>query len=84
MYHTTYHGLERWFVNVFESFGWMMLAKNEKRTIKIKAYKESVKHLHAALRERLAVTTDPVRKMDLENLLHNLAILEEGIATMKL
>jgi hypothetical protein len=84
MYHTTYHGLEKWFVHVFESFGWMTLAKNQKRTVKITAYKDSVKNLHAALRERLAVTKDAVHKMDLENLLYNVAVLEKAIKTMKL
>jgi len=84
MYHTTYHGLEKWFVHVFETFGWMTLAKNSKRTVKITAYKDSVKNLHAAIVERLSVTTDASHKMDLENLLYNVKVLEKAIKTIKL
>jgi len=46
---------------MFEQFGWMLLAKRDKRTSKIKVYLESLSHLKAALTEKMEKTHDADR-----------------------
>lgn len=84
MYHTTVHGLEKWYQHVFENLGWMVLAKRDKRTQKLSSYKQGVTHLHEALVERLKTIQDPDKKYDLEQLLLNVKTLEKQIAVLKL
>lgn len=84
MYHTTVHGLEKWHQHVFEHLGWMVLAKRDKRTYKLAAYKQGVKHLHDALVERLRTIQNPDQKYDLEQILFNVKTLQKQIAVLKL
>jgi len=84
MYHTTVHGLEKWYTHLFEHLGWMVLAKRDRRNGKVNAYKEGVAHLHEAIVERLKVIKDPDHKYDLRQLLFNVKTLQKTIVVLKL
>ena len=76
MYNATYHGLHDWHKHVFEHLGWMILAKNRKYDTKIKAYTESIQHLQNALKEKIDITQDRDRVVDLQDLIYNVEILK--------
>lgn len=79
VYHTTYHGLEKWFTHLFEKLGWMILAVHNNHILKAEAYISSIHMLKEALQERIALTTDEDRLIDLENLLININILQKFV-----
>jgi hypothetical protein len=61
---------------MFESLGWMILAKEHKRTAKLRAYMEGINHLEETLIWKIGETRDPDRKDDLGYLLKNTKILK--------
>lgn len=73
----TYHGLHDWHKHCFEHLGWMLLAKEHKRTSKLRAYIDSVNHLEETLIWKITETRDPDRKDDLGFLLKNTKILKK-------
>ena len=77
MYYATYHGLHKWHEHMFEKLGWMILAKDNGYSSKIKAYLDGVNHLEKALNEKLKIVKDEDRYDDLEILLHNVKILKK-------
>lgn len=79
MYHTTYHGLEKWFVRLFEMLGWIILAIHNNYVTKVKSYIESIDHLKKALEEKITETKSLDQKSDLKNLLYNLKILHRFV-----
>ena len=56
--------------------GDMILAKNRKYDTKIKAYTESIQHLQNALKEKIDITQDRDRVVDLQDLIYNVEILK--------
>ena len=76
MYYATYHGLHEWYKHCFTHLGWMILAKDNGYSTKVKAYLDGLKHLHHALNESIKKTKSPDRVRDLKMLLHNTKILE--------
>lgn len=78
-YHTTYAGLEKWFVHCFEKLGWILLAVEYKRIHAVEAYLECVENLVQEIQEKHASTVDIDRKADLENLLFNAKILHKYV-----
>ena len=66
-----------WSKQMFETFGWMLLAKRDKRALKLEAYKESIQHLINALEERLKSTKCHDKKHDLGVLLKNAKTLQK-------
>lgn len=74
-YTGTYHGLYSWYKLKFEKLGWMLLAKHEGHTAKIKEYKEGINHLKNAIEEKIAHTRDLDKKDDLKILHKNVMVL---------
>ncbi len=74
-YPITFCGLQKWYVSLFEKFGWMILAKRDKHNHKIENYKFAVLHLHEALVEKKENTYDIDTKNDLEILKYNIETL---------
>jgi hypothetical protein len=79
MYHTTLNGLEMWCRHMFEHLGWMILAKRDKRTYKVVAYKKSLGHLRKAVEERLAITEQADRIIDLKEIHFNIMTLQDFV-----
>lgn len=85
MYCATFHGLDKWFVHVFEKAGWMFLARAiamdpkctaEERSEaqhKIKAYSNEMKHLIKALSK--AEYSDPDKMKDIKHMHEKVGIL---------
>jgi len=85
MYCSTFHGLNKWFVSVFERFGWMILAnarvndksfsKSQRNDAKQKIlnYSNELNHLMSSLNE--ASYVDPDKMHDIECMKHKLHIL---------
>ena len=74
-YPATYHGLHAWTQAMFEHLGWMILAKRDGNSIKIKEYKECIAHLKLSLEEKVAETKDDDKKADLLILHKNVLVL---------
>lgn len=85
MYCSTFDGMNKWFVHVFEKFGWMLLARarmidetvsTSDRTDagqKVKTYSNELKHLMKSLSEASYADTDKMK--DIECMKHKLQIL---------
>jgi len=73
----TFHGLHDWSSNMFEKFGWMVLAKRNKHKDTIKSYIRGLRHLHNEIIQKHKETTDTDRRKDLEELLSNVDYLAE-------
>ena len=77
MYYATYHGLHEWHKHMFEHLGWMVLAKDNGYHNKVAVYFDGIKHLQEALVEKINMTKDHDRRIDLEILLHNVNVLDK-------
>ena len=86
IYKSTFAGLHKWYVHVFEKFGWMILAKHEAQTSKsselrnrmnhkIIGYKNMIVSLHEALYEKKSIYSENDRKIDLQNMITNVETL---------
>lgn len=74
----TFMGLNKWYKAMFEKLGWMILAKEHKRTLKVKSYLKSLNDLKASLEHRLTEIQDPDKKHDLQIMHNNLKHLIES------
>ena len=74
-YSVTHAELCKWTKKMFSKLGWMLIAKREKRGYRLKAYLEDLKHLEAAVAERIASTIDGDRTADLKIMLENVGTL---------
>lgn len=79
IFHTTYHGLEKWFCSLFEKLGWMILAVHNNNYVKAQSYVSSIQMLKEALKQKITETKEPDRIKDLQNLQYNLRILERFV-----
>jgi hypothetical protein len=75
----TYHGLHEWHKHLFEHLGWMLLAKEHGRNLKIKSYTDSVKRLKYCLEKKIKQTRDSDRRDDLIQLLENVNVLQGNL-----
>lgn len=74
----TFHGLNEWYKAMFEKLGWMILAKEHKKTLKVKSYLKSISDLKASIEHRLTEIQDPDKKHDLTIMHRNVKHLVEG------
>jgi hypothetical protein len=75
----TMHGVNHWFVYVFEKLGWMLLAKAKGHDYKITTYKKSIKHLIESIEHLMTEYSDADRKHDLNVLLMETHILDKYV-----
>ena len=66
---STLHGLHNWFKHLFESLGWMVLAKEKGQDYKVDTYKKSIQHFLRTCEHVMSEYEDHDRKHDL-NVLH--------------
>ena len=69
------HSLNKWYDEMFEKLGWMVLAKSRGMTDKINTYMNSIYRLKMALEQKINKVHEVDRKNDLEIMLHNVIIL---------
>ena len=72
---STINGLTKWYTHLFETLGWMVLAKENKMTYKVDTYIKSIRELCKHLRNRIEVTTAEDIKMDLKTMLDHTEVL---------
>ena len=75
----TYHELKKWYQDMFEKLGWMILAKYYKYNDKIKMYKSGVMNLRDCIAKKHSKIHDLDRKDDLKIMLTNVEILIKHI-----
>jgi len=71
----TMHGLNKWYMAMFEELGWMVLANKKGMDEKIKHYKTSLHNLETHLECKIKSVRDYDKKTDLQILLENVKIL---------
>lgn len=77
-----YRELHMWTQNLFQNFGWMVLAKEHKHTSQINGYTESMNKLLEALKEKQSSPEYASVKNDMAVLETNVTLLQ--VATKKL
>jgi hypothetical protein len=75
----TFHGLHGWYQEVFEKFGWMLLAKKYGYQTQIDAYNESLNELISHLNNKKKSLKDTDSKKDIQILLDNAKILKSNV-----
>lgn len=73
-------GLHKWTCHLYETLGWMTLAKSKGYNSKVVAYKESLGHLITSLQNKIKKIKDPDTKEDLKILLENVMLLKQNVA----
>ena len=71
----TNDGLIKWYNDMFEKLGWMMLAKSNGMKDKIVSYKHSINRLREHLECKIMETFDMDKINDLKIMLNNVKIL---------
>jgi hypothetical protein len=61
----TFHGVQHWFVSVYEEFGWMVLMKAKHYDYKVLTYKKSLDKLMKAIEHLKTEYKDHDRLHDL-------------------
>ena len=75
MHASTFHGLQEWYVAMFEKLGWMVLAKEKGYGYKIPVYKKSIQHLLESIKHVMSEYSEADRKHDLAVLhMHTLCL----------
>lgn len=73
----TMHGLNHWYTECFEKFGWTILAKSRGATDEVQVYINSVSRLKIAIEQKINKVHDKDHKDDLEIMHKNVSILLE-------
>ena len=79
----TYHGLHEWHKHIFEHLGWMVLAKEHGRNLKLKSYLDGVKRFESCLNKKIKQTRDLDRRDDLIQLLENVRVLQRNLSLLR-
>ena len=70
-----YTGIYKWYQDMFEKLGWMVLAKEKGMMYKIDFYKTGLQKLKCTIVKKHASMNDTDKKKDLEIMLTNVNIL---------
>jgi hypothetical protein len=77
MHNVTYFGLYKWSEKMFEIFGWMLIAKENKNKLKIDAYLDSLEKLKFYINDKISKIRSNNKKDDLKILLSHVEILSK-------
>jgi hypothetical protein len=78
-YASTFRGIQKWYVSMFEKFGWMVLAEAKGYDYKIMTYKKSINNLIRTIEHVMSEYEDHNRIHDLRVLLMNTKVLKECV-----
>jgi len=81
-HNATFYGLHKWETTMFEKLGWMVLAKNEGNTLKIKSYMDTIHRLKDMLMKKIDQVQEKDRKDDLKILHDDACILWRAAAKL--
>lgn len=76
----TTNGLNKWTCYMFETLGWMVLAKSKGYDSKIVAYKDSLGHLITSLQTKIKKVKDIDTRDDLKILLEHVMVLKQTVS----
>ena len=76
----TTQGLMKWYVNLYEKLGWMVLAKEYGLNFKLEFYKKSIKLLREKIICKINTIHDYDKRNDLQIILNNVIVLEKHVA----
>lgn len=71
----TYKAINKWYNEMFENLGWMVLSKEKGMTYKINTYKKTLQKLKCAIEKKIGYIHDPDKKKDLQIMHENILIL---------
>jgi hypothetical protein len=71
----TFDGLQEWYHSMFETLGWMVLAKHYGYNDKVYTYKNSLMRLKGSIERRLPTISCKEKRKDLEIMHKNLLVL---------
>jgi hypothetical protein len=75
----TTRAIHRWYDQMFEHLGWMILAKSKGYNDKVSTYKNSLNRLRQAIEMKLGQVHDLDKKDDLQILHNNVMILMDHV-----
>jgi uncharacterized pyridoxal phosphate-containing UPF0001 family protein len=74
-YDVTMFGIHKWYAEMFEKLGWMIIAHSHKDTERIKSYYNGLLKLYKTLQMKSKTYNDEDRRMDAEIMMKNIAVL---------
>ena len=78
-YQATTKGLMKWYVNLYEKLGWMVLAKEQGLNFKLDFYKKSIRLLKEKIVCKINSIHDYDKRNDLQIILNNVIVLEKHV-----
>jgi hypothetical protein len=78
-HHATFNDITRWYLEIFEQMGWMVLANAHGYQGKINCYKISISKFKMAVETKLSQTKDADQKQDLTIMLDYITILQNHV-----
>jgi hypothetical protein len=76
-YETTFGGLSKWFVHLYEEYGWMILAKHHGMMDKTMVYKSSLKRFLCSAEKKMRSSISSEHKNDLKIMHEHIYLLSE-------
>jgi hypothetical protein len=73
----TLMGIHKWYVEMFEKLGWMVLAKSKGMNDKVQTYVNSIERLKHTIEMKHKKIRDADKKDDLRIMLENLHVLRQ-------
>lgn len=74
-YPATFHGIQKWYVHMFEKLGWIVLTNEHGNKQKVDCYLNSVERLQKAISEKIRTVKCEDKKTDLTIMKNNVDIL---------
>jgi len=76
-YESSLYGIRNWYKNMFERFGWVLLAKAKGNTYKVRTYKRDINELLKTIKHTIPSYEEKNRKHDLYIILKHVQVLKK-------
>ena len=76
---STYQGLNKWYIHLFEHLGWMILAKHHGMDDTIAVYKNSIKRICSSIESAMREIKDKDKIRDLKIMHENIIVLQKHV-----